>query len=47
MDDGRPTDDVYSWDLINDRVTRRNRIPYKIYGINLVAVRDKIYGVHG
>ena len=39
-------DDVYCWDLINDRVTRRNSMPHQIKKkIKVVASSDKIYGV--
>ena len=40
-------DDVYCWDLINDRVTRRNSMPHLIEydTIKVVASSDKIYRV--
>ena len=39
--------DVYCWDLINDRVSRRNSMPHQIENIDIkvVASSDKIYGV--
>ena len=45
------SDDVYCWDLINDRVNRRNHMPYRIERMNefrslrrqnLWRLRDKI-----
>ena len=32
-DNGESSDDVYSWDLRYDRVTRRNKMPNRIYGM--------------
>lgn len=40
-------DDVYRWDLRNDRVTRRSRLPKEVVDMAVVVYRDKIYGVSG
>lgn len=40
-----PANDVYSWDIINDRVARRNHMPRHSKSIKLAANRDKIYCV--
>jgi hypothetical protein len=40
-------DDVYRWDLRDDRVTRRNSMPKKVVDMAVVVYRDKIYGVSG
>ena len=44
---GLPTDDVYSWDLRNDRVTHRNRLLVIICDMVIVVSGNKIYGVSG
>ena len=46
-DDSLASDDVYTWDLRNDMVTRRNPMPRRIIDMYSVAYRDKIYGVGG
>jgi hypothetical protein len=35
-EDKMPSDDVYSWDLKNDRVTRRNNMPDRISRMKVV-----------
>jgi hypothetical protein len=39
--------DVYRWDLRDNRVTRRNRMPKQVVDMAVVVYRDKIYGVSG
>jgi len=39
--------DVYRWDLRDDRVTRRNSMPKQVVDMAVVVYRDKIYGVSG
>ena len=46
-DDKLPTDDVYSWDLRNDRVTRRKHMPDRINDMGIVVSGDRIYGISG
>jgi hypothetical protein len=40
-------DDVYRWDLRDDRVTRRSRLPKEVVDMAVAVYRDKIYGVSG
>ena len=42
-----PTNNVFSWDLRDDRVTRKNNIPVRIIGMVFIVSGDKIYGVSG
>jgi hypothetical protein len=34
---GLPKHDVYSWDLRNDRVTRRNHMPHHLCAMRIVV----------
>ena len=46
-DDGLASDDVHTWDLRNDMVTRRNPMPKHVTGTKFVVQCDKIYGISG
>ena len=37
--------DVFSWDIGNDRVSRRNHMPDRLFEMRIVVSGDKIYGI--